>query len=231
MSFVHALPQVEGLELAALSIPASRPELVGGDFCDVVRLPDGAVMALIGDVQGKGLKAAGLTETVRSAARALALVLSSPEQVLATVNRLLLQREDAQEAFVTALLMRIDPASGEVLFLSAGHPPPLLISAAGSDLLETSYGLPLGAFDTSYEITRARLSPGDTLVLYTDGLTEARSGRELFDEGRLLEASAALQGRPPREVVESLSAAATDFAGSLGDDLQLLAVRIFGIEP
>lgn len=230
-SFVHALPKLEGLELAALSLPASRPELVGGDFCDVVRLSDGAVMVLIGDVQGKGLRAAGLTETVRSAARALSLVLSSPEQVLATLNRLLLQREDAQEEFVTALLLRIDPASGEVLFLSAGHPPPMLISASGSDLLETSYGLPLGAFDTSFEVTRARLLPGDTLVLYTDGLTEARNGAELFGERRLLEAAAALQGRPPREIVESLSAAATDFAGSLNDDLQLLAVRFFGIDP
>ena len=78
-NFVHALPEIAGLEFAAHSAPADRPELIGGDFHDVFELPDGLVLATIGDVAGKGVAAAGLTETVRAAARALALVSPAPE--------------------------------------------------------------------------------------------------------------------------------------------------------
>ena len=89
-NFIHELPQIEGMDMAALSLPASREELVGGDFHDVFHLPDGLAVALIGDVTGKGIQAAGLTETVRSAVRALSYVSPAPDYVLANVNRQLL---------------------------------------------------------------------------------------------------------------------------------------------
>ena len=182
-NLVHALPEVEGLEVSVVSQPAYQPELVGGDFYDVFAVGD-HIVVLVGDVMGKGIKAAGLTETVRSAARALALVSASPQYILAKLNRLLLKEE--HEQFVSAIMLVVDPDSGECFLASAGHPPPVMLSVAGARRIEPRYGALLGAVESTYVTTQFALRPGDTLVLYTDGLTEARRDGELFGEDRLL---------------------------------------------
>ena len=110
-NFVHPLPAIAGLELAELSLPAGRDELIGGDFRDVIVRPDGKVVALIGDVTGKGIKAAGFTETVRAAVRTLALISPSPQYILGNVNRLLLHEGEHQQ-LATALLVVLDPRNG-----------------------------------------------------------------------------------------------------------------------
>jgi serine phosphatase RsbU (regulator of sigma subunit) len=109
-NFVHPMPAIAGLELVVLSVPAGREELIGGDFHDVLARPDGMVVALIGDVTGKGIKAAGFTETVRAAVRTLALISPSPEYILGNVNRLLLHEGEHQQ-LATALLVVLDPAA------------------------------------------------------------------------------------------------------------------------
>ena len=223
-NFVHPLPTISGLELAALSLPAGRDELIGGDFSDVLVRPDGTVVVLIGDVTGKGIKAAGLTETVRAAVRTLALISPSPEYILGNVNRLLLY-EGGYRHLVTALLMVLDPRSGRGLQASAGHPAAVNLSDSGARLLEPAHGLPLGVLERAYESTDFALAAGEALVLYTDGVTEARSGGVLFGEKRLIEVLGGAQDRAPQQVIERLQAAVIDYADELKDDLQILALR------
>ena len=123
-NFIHRLPTVAGLELGTVAQAASAPELVGGDFSDVFVIDDGHVVVLIGDVAGKGVRAAGHTETVRSTVRALAAVDSSPAFILGKTNELLL-RFDPDEPLVTAFLAVLDPHSGHLTYASAGHLPPV----------------------------------------------------------------------------------------------------------
>jgi PAS domain S-box-containing protein len=221
-NFVHPLPLIAGLELAALSLPASAPELVGGDFHDVFVLPDGRVLALIGDVMGKGIKAAGLTETVHSAVRALALVAPSPAKILRQVNRLLLLEE--YEQLVTALVVVFAPSSGRGLLASAGHPPPIVVSRGHSRRIEPRYGPPLGAFESTYSAREFKLAGGEALLLYSDGLTEARRNGELFGEGRLLDATRDAPDHRPQALVEHLRTTVLAYAGALKDDLEILAL-------
>ena len=142
-NLIHPLPEVEGLELSVVGSTAYEPELVGGDFSDVFLLDSGHVAILIGDVAGKGIRAAGLTETVRSTVRAFAAVDSSPAFVLRMTNRLLLRR-DVGEDLVTAFLVILDTRSGRTIFASAAHPPPVHLGRASCRLLELPFGVPLG---------------------------------------------------------------------------------------
>lgn len=221
--FVHPLPQVPGLDVSALSLPAHRPELIGGDFHDVFVLPDGRVMAMIGDVMGKGVRAAGLTETVRSAARILALDSSAPEQILDHVNRLLLR--DEYQQFVSALIVVLDPATGRCRLASAGHPAPLLFSAGRGVVIDPEHGPLLGVVAASYPAAELTLPAEAALVLYTDGLTEARHDGELFGEARLLAALAGVPRREPQALADRLHAAVLSWAGELKDDLEILVLR------
>jgi two-component system CheB/CheR fusion protein len=223
-NFIHPLPEIGGLELAALSVPAGRPELVGGDFHDVFQLPDGRAVLLIGDVMGKGIVAAGVTETVRASVRALALVSSSPEDILGSVNRVLTQ-EARHRQLVTALLVVLDSKTGQGRMASAGHPPAMHVFSADCAPIEPSYGPPLGAFELPYEGTDFTIAPGDALVLYTDGLIEARRQGDFFGENRLCESLRGLQDQHPHLLVERLQAGVTSFADELADDLQILAAR------
>ncbi len=223
-NFVHPLPAIAGLELAALSLPAGRGELIGGDFHDVLARPDGMVVAVIGDVTGKGVEAAGFTETVRAAVRTLALISPSPEYILGNVNRLLLHEGEHQQ-LVTALLVVLDPSSGRGVLASAGHSPAVHVSDSGCGMVEPVHGLPLGVLERGYESTVFALAAGEALVLYTDGVTEARRNGELFGEKRLLEVLGAASHREPHQLIERLQAAVIDFADELKDDLQILALR------
>ena len=224
--FIHPLPQVEGLELAVMSAPARTPELIGGDFHDVFELPQGLVAVLIGDVEGKGVQAAGLAERVRSAVRALATVSPSPRYVLNNVNRMLLTEDGGQ--FVTVLLMVADPVRGMTHAASAGHPPAVCQRADLASAVLDRFGPPLGAFEWDYEQTSFRLRPGDALVAYTDGVSEARRGRSMFGEQGVLAVVRECAGEPPTEIVRRLRDAALAFAGELHDDLQIVALRFEG---
>ncbi len=225
--FIHELPAVSGLELEVATQPAFDPLLIGGDFHDVHELPDGNVSILIGDVEGKGIKAAGLTEAVRSAVRSLCFVMPSPRYVLGTVNRLLLAEDTPQ--FVTALLVVLDPRTGRGSMASAGHPPPLRVAPAGAEFIEPPLGSPLGAFATDYEAMAFELAVGETLVFYTDGLTEARHEAEELGHRRLLDAASTLVDADPLRIVTSLRSLALEFADAVRDDLEILAVRRTGV--
>jgi hypothetical protein len=224
-NFLSPLPQVEGLDLGLVMQPAFAPEQVGGDFSDVFLIDDSLVAVLIGDVAGKGIRAAGLTERVRSAVRAFSTVDSSPAFILRKTNQLLLRRETEGE-FVTAFLLVLDRETGRATYASAGHPPPVVVNACACRLLDVSFGIPLGAFNEDYLDAHQTFASDDCLVFYTDGVTEARLAGELFGEARLIEAVARLRERGAQELAEGLRDEAATFAGRLGDDLEVLALRL-----
>jgi PAS domain S-box-containing protein len=224
-NLLHELPTVAGLELGMVTKTAFEPELVGGDFSDVFVVDDRHVIVLIGDVAGKGVRAAGLTETVRSTVRALAAVDPAPSFILGKASELLL-RYDPDEAHVTAFCAVLDPHTGHLSYASAGHPAPVRLGAFSSLPLDVAYGPPLGTFDLPYKESHATLTLEDYLVLYTDGVTEARRGGELFGERRLLEIVAGLRGHSAQEVADGIRDAALDHAGQLRDDLQVVVLRL-----
>ncbi len=224
-NFIHELPAVAGLELGVVSRTANEPELVGGDFSDVFVVDDTHVVAIIGDVAGKGVRAAGLTETVRSTVRALAAVDCSPAFVLAKTNELLL-RFDPDEPHVTAFLAVLDPHTGHLGYASAGHPAPIHLGAFSCRQLDVAFGPPLGSFERPYTNSHAMLTLEDYLVLYTDGVTEARRDGELLGEQRLLEIVSGLRGCSAQEVAERVRDAALEFGGQLRDDLQVVVLRL-----
>ena len=224
-NLLSPLPQVTGLDLGRVRQTAFQPELVGGDFSDVFLLDDSRVAVLIGDVAGKGIRAAGLAVRVRSAVQAFSMIDSSPAFILRKTNQLLLRRETPGE-FVTALLLILDREDGTASYASAGHPAPVLDKCGECRLLDSSFGLPLGAFDMDYLDAHVTLTAGYTLVFYTDGVTEARRSGELFGETRLIEATSELRDRSPQELAEGVRDRASAFAGRLGDDLEVLVVRL-----
>jgi PAS domain S-box-containing protein len=223
-SLVHPPPKVKGLDLGVVSQPASEPELVGGDFSDVFVVDDSHVVVLIGDVAGKGVQAAGLTETVRSTVRTLAVIDPSLAFILGQANDLL--RRYGTDKHVTAFCAVIDPNTGHVSFASAGHPAPVHLSAFDCRYLEASFGPPLGTWEHTYASAHALLAQEDCLVFYTDGVSEARRGGEFFDEGRLLETVAGLRGLSAQRVAQAVRDEAVAFAGALRDDLEVVALRL-----
>lgn|GEM_PF-3985535 len=219
-AFLRSLPEIPGLQLARRSDTADRPALVGGDFSDAFTLPDGCVGLLIGDVEGKGIEAAGLAEEVRGAAHALAFGSANPGSVLSRVNDLLLGQE--REQFVTLLFAVLDTETDLMLIASAAHPPPLSIVTSGARLLEVPRGPALGLYRFDYQETALRLSSRERLVFYTDGLTEARVGSQLFGDQRLLRAAEESSDGSLEQLLDDLLYAARTYAGELRDDVHLL---------
>ena len=175
---------------------------------------------------GKGVRAAGLTETVRAKIRAFASIDPSPAFVLARTNELML-RHDPDDPHVTVFCAVLDPNTGHLSYASAGHPAPVHLGAFTCRSLDVAFGPPLGSFERPYADAHAMLTLEDYLVLFTDGVTEARRDGDLLGEQRLLEIVSALRGRSAQEVAEGVRDAASDFAaGRLNDDLQVVVLRL-----
>src|SRR5215469_3403637 len=167
------LPTVPGIILEARCLPVTRNMEIGGDWYDAFRLPDGRLAVATGDVMGMGLTAAAGMGRVRNALRALALTDPRPAAVLAGLDRLFLATELAEQVTTVAYLV-VDPVTGEGVAGNAGHLPPLLLSPDGPPRLDpTEAGTPLGWASPRKQYA-FRLPPGNTAVLYSDGLVENR---------------------------------------------------------
>jgi PAS domain S-box-containing protein len=167
------LPTVPGIILEARCLPVTRNMEIGGDWYDAFRLPDGRLAVATGDVMGKGLTAAAGMGRVRNALRALALTDPRPAAVLSGLDRLFLATELAEQVTTVAYLV-VNPLTGDGIAGNAGHLPPLLLSPDGPPRLEsTDAGTPLGWASPRQQYT-FRLPPGNTAVLYSDGLVENR---------------------------------------------------------
>lgn len=225
----------DGLELSTQYEPASDDLLVGGDFFDAFRLADDQVAFVVGDVVGKGLNAAAYTAQIKFTLRAFIREDPQPAVALERLNTFLCESArldasgaDTEERFVVLCLGVIDPASGEMRFAGAGIEPPLIVRANGETEPVRTSGLPLGmAEDAEYALTRSHLDRGDLVMLTTDGITEARRGKEFLDyEGltKLAEQSRSLPSleQMGRAIVEG----AREFGGGVfRDDVCLLLAR------
>ncbi len=228
----------DALQASVLLRPADIPELqiahayrsateaahVGGDFYDVFSPQDGVVFMAIADVCGHGVRAATQASLVRDMLRAYGQQGLPLDELLEVANTMLL-RQRPKEPYVTVFLARLDLRSGLLDYVSAGHPPALLCRERQCVLLHRP-SPPLGTLSgVRFETGRAQLGPGDLLVLYTDGVTEARSGDRFLGEQGLLDTVS----RGPDDVdalAEEILRTVLDYSGStLRDDVALLLVR------
>ncbi len=208
------------------SMEAARD--VGGDFYDVMDLPDGRVGITVADVSGKGVTAALFMMSSRTLLNSVAAARSDPADALGEVNRLLQENNEAS-MFVTVFFAVFDPASGELVCANGGHNPPLIVHADGSStLLPQKPGVALGVVpDIAYEKSAAALAPGDAIILYTDGVTEAENDRqEQFGVERLRGVFADSPPSDARETNMAVFRAVKDFAGAAPqfDDITCLTL-------
>ena len=219
------LPSADGLELSALYQPAAGSQ-VGGDFYSAWPLEGGRLAILVGDVSGKGVEAAGVTAMVRYMAEALSQHRPSPAALIDELNTLLHPRMP-DGSLVTLVLAVVDTAAGTLHWCRAGHPPPVLIAAAGGQTMLEDPGPPCGAFaDATFTENVEPFDDGDLLFLYTDGIIEARrQGREFGEEG-LREALREASGEDPAQLARSVYAAARTWCGGrLADDVAIAVAR------
>ncbi|MFD7705179.1 SpoIIE family protein phosphatase [Streptomyces caelestis] len=219
----HTLPSLPGIEAAARYLPATQGMEIGGDFYDLVPV-QGMAAAVIGDVQGHNVTAAGLMGQVRTAVRAYTAVGQAPEEVMRSTNRLLLDL--GSDLFASCLYMRLDPAHGRAVMSRAGHPPPLLRRPDGRVRVLDLAGGPLLGIDGSaaYPSTEVGLSPGSLLALYTDGLVES-PGTDFEDAvAGLCRRLTGLGGLPLDDLADALVRPGADAENRL-DDIALLLLR------
>ena len=221
------LPEIPGLATAARYIPGGPDVDVGGDWYDVLQLPAGGIGIAMGDVVGRGERAASLMGQMRNAVRAFAFEGKPPGQVLESVNSLML--DAGADHMATMIYGVLDPETGELRFANAGHPPPLIAESGGAArFLDGGSGPPVGGLPTcSYPEGRSILTPGATVLLYTDGLVENRSRGLDVGLERLLEAGRDAPSDPEAfcsHVLDQVGASAGD------DDLALLAVQLLPLQ-
>jgi PAS domain S-box-containing protein len=231
------LPDLEGMELATLYRPSSAVASVGGDFYDVVELGGASWLLVVGDIEGTGPVAAALTAAARYAIRAAAVRTGDPVEILRTVNEVLL-RQRAPHGTCTIACVLLERLEDRVQLhaVSAGHPLPVVLRHATGAVEEL--GMPgtllgiLSHIDLPVAVTT--LSAGDAVVLYTDGVTEARrrspgGGLEQFGEERLRTVLASARGAGAETIVARLETAVLAFQeGHLADDIGVLVLRATG---
>jgi serine phosphatase RsbU (regulator of sigma subunit) len=216
---------VPGFDLAGWNRPARQ---VGGDYYDLLPLENGKVAVVLGDVSGKGMPAALLVSTLHSALRLLLDRIGVGAELMERLNRHLVESSLANK-FVTSLVAELDPATGEMTYLNAGHNPALLLRRGGEVEQLGPGGVPLGLLPNArFAAKEVEVRPGDLLCIYSDGITEAESvADEEFGMERLTACLAENRNRPLSEVVEKIDRAVTKFAEGLPqrDDQTVVLLR------
>jgi len=224
-----SLPTGAGVEVHALYEAAGELNEVGGDFYDVFEQDDGGLLLLIGDVCGKGPRAAATTALARHTLRAAAISGQRPAAMLQTLHQAILRQRSSESLCTAAIvLLEREGEHARLVIALGGHLPPLLIDRRGEAVAVGRPGTLLGAVDPIYvHETEAMLHPGDTLLLYTDGVTDAgRSGDRLGDSG-LARLCADAPSQSLEELLARIKAAALHRVGGRPrDDIMLLALRL-----
>ena len=221
-----SFPTGRGFEIFGSMKPARD---VGGDFFDVLSLEDGRIGLVVADVSDKGVPAALFMMSSRTLLKGAAIGLDAPGKVLSEVNQLLQEENDAA-MFVTVFYAAFDPKSGELTYANGGHNTPLVVHADGSStVIPPTGGIALGVVpDFTYEESSMTLQPGDRVVLYTDGVTEAENDHsDQFGLERLCEVFTSGTPTDARATNEAVFDAVEAFAGEAPqfDDVTCLTLR------
>jgi serine phosphatase RsbU (regulator of sigma subunit) len=218
-------PEPPGLEVGAAYTVSAKVD-VGGDVFDFLELGDGRLAVVLGDVTGHGIEATADMAMAKFVFRSLAREHPEPGDFLAAANTVV-TGEIAPGKFITMHYLVLDGRTGVLACAGAGHPPPRLLDADGSVRPLEARGLVLGVADGQvYEEVHDRVAPGGAVVLYTDGVVEARRGGELFGTERLDELLASRRGLAPQELAEAVLDECRAYAGGeLGDDCAVVVVR------
>ncbi|MDG6101116.1 ATP-binding SpoIIE family protein phosphatase [Dactylosporangium aurantiacum] len=222
------LPKAEGVEFGAEYVPTGEGVDVGGDFYDVVPLSGRRWLVVVGDVSGKGVQAATVTGLVRDVTRVLVRDGRPLPETLKRINETLLERGAGRFCTLClAEILRRQDGTLDVALHLAGHDQPVLLRADGRTELAGQCGTALGLLDTiNTPRTQITLAPGDTLIFYTDGVTERRRGPELFGVDRLRREAGQLAGFPADVVAARLRATTLNFSQEPPrDDIAIFAVR------
>jgi serine phosphatase RsbU (regulator of sigma subunit) len=200
---------------------------VGGDFYDIIQLDDARTAVVIGDFSGHGIDAAGLAARCRLILSTAIRESQDPAMSLRRANGAL-SRSISPDQFATAACAVIDQPARTIVLATAGHPAPLLAGRVPSQEFLTGSSTPLGVLeDAQYDNCSVCYRPGDLVVCYTDGLTEARDGDgSFFGQDQLMALSRELCAAEPHVFAEALCAASDDFAARLGDDKLALVLRL-----
>jgi sigma-B regulation protein RsbU (phosphoserine phosphatase) len=220
-----SLPEIEGCHIAARWQPAFD---LGGDCYDAMEIGPSSAAISIADVCGKGLPAALVMSHIQASVRAFAAADPSPKVVAANVNRALC-RNGGLARFVTFFYAIYDAATRRMTFTNAGHNPPLLVHANGSVERLTAGGMVLGVFEHApFEEGVATLAPGDRVVLFTDGITEATDeADEPFGDDRLIGSVRGRSGAPVHRLVDGVFDDVAAFAaGRFADDATVAVLAV-----
>jgi sigma-B regulation protein RsbU (phosphoserine phosphatase) len=222
-------PDRTEFDIYARMTPAKE---VGGDFYDFFFIDHDRLAFVIGDVSGKGVPAAIFMAVSRTLLKAIATQVVNPGESLRRINSMLIPESNGR-MFVTIFYGVLNTRTGEVQFSFGGHNPPFIKRKEGAvERLNHESGFLLGMLDEmEYDVHKIVLHPGDTMLLYTDGVTEAMNGREeLFEESRLESSLRRLNGAPLKEMLEGIDADLMRFADGApqADDITMLALQYKG---
>jgi sigma-B regulation protein RsbU (phosphoserine phosphatase) len=217
--------EAPGIELFARLEPAKE---VSGDLYDFFPVEDGKMCFVVGDVSGKGIAAGIFMAVTRTLIRATAVPGRSPLEIMNRVNAQL-AKENQASLFVTMILGIVDTATGRMVYGQGGHNPPILVPAQGKPIYEPAGGMPLGVFeDAKFGERELHLKPGETLLVYTDGVTEAMNqAKDLFGEDRLENAVTGVASLSPEKIAERVIEQVEGFVleAERSDDITLLAIQ------
>jgi len=218
-------PQVVGYELQGISFPCYE---IGGDYYDFIQRANGNLVVALGDVSGKGTAAALLMSSLHAAVHAQVESHESPVKTITSINRYLVASIPANR-FVTLFYAELDPKTGSLAFLNAGHNPPLIVHSGGTMEQLAAGGLPLGIMaDADFREGRTKLHPGDVLVIYSDGVSEAvDAAGEEFGPTRLYEVVARNLDASAAGIRDRIESALTKFCQGTpaADDITLVICK------
>jgi len=218
-------PQVAGAELAGYNAPCRT---VGGDYYDFFSYPNGRVAMVLGDVSGKGMPASLMMMGLQARVQVLA---DEPQNLAAVINRLnkITCQNCPSNRFITFFICVLDPATGELAYCNAGHNPPVVVRTSGTVEYLDGGGPVLGILSVAnYSEYRAKLERGDTLAIYSDGVTEANNAKEEeFGDERFAAVLTANRNKSAGEIVAAVNQALTEFAAGSppADDITLIVAR------
>ncbi len=217
-----------GIKLGLLYRAATNRSKVGGDFYDFIEFSDGKIGVVIGDVSGKGLEAATATALAKMTIKAFAYECDSPSEVLARANRVI-NSQMSPGQFITIAFVVIDPTTGNLWYAIAGHPSPIIIDYKTLAVRQLYIGsTPLGVLESArYENHHDKLMPSEVILLYTDGLLEARNGNGMFGEEGVVNTLLGITDLDIKDIPKILLDAAEEFSkGKLNDDVAIITVGL-----